>query len=734
MPCPFSLDVAGLTERVAKRNFAAAYRLLREQLLFPDIVCAICERPCEGECLRAGIDGPIRIGMIEAAAVEYGGGEPGKRYRVPRQGKKVAVVGGGLAGASCASLLAAAGYETTLYEAEKQIGGRLKDIMPEEEYLRSLLAGLDSPLCEIVCGRHVADTEKLHCYDAVIIADGRTPGESPSKAPKGVFFCRLRDGAMKAQPVAEAMDTVRLVQSWLKTGIVRGTNPPGANNGDRPAYFGFLQKLYEGEPVAERISGAHFAPEDAAEEAALCLTCRCDACRRACDYMRSYNMLPRRLLDNVRMNLNPMQGMKAHMATRMIFSCNACGRCADVCPEDIDMGDVMLLARSLMQREGDVPPVFHDYWMRDMAHANSDACSFAGHAPGRDRSARAFFPGCQLGAAAPGLVKKAYGRLLSLAPDTGLILRCCGAIAMWAGYGQAFKDALLAVKQAWLGLGRPELILSCPTCRKVFAKHLPEISTVSLYTLLAGYGAAGKDGARQDTAANSDAVFAVFDPCAAHSDAEAKGGVRRLLAESGYGVREIPEHAAGNGCCGFGGLIYPANPELYSEIASRRAASSELPMATYCVNCRDILRRGGKQCRHVLELVLDGAATDGPLAAPSLTQRHDSREALKKSLSASFLNGGTEIPHIGEAARPLTFAEGIQAKMDTLLLLEGEIADVIESSKRGNAVLRDGKTGFCCGHGIVGRVTCWVMWQETENGYHIENVYSHRMAIGGVRM
>jgi hypothetical protein len=386
------------------------------------------------------------------------------------------------------------------------------------------------------------------------------------------------------------------------------------------------------------------------------------------------------------------------------------------------MGDIMLLARSLMQREEDAPPAFHDYWMRDMAHANSDSCSLAKHAPGRDASKAAFFPGCQLGAAAPDIVKKTYDRLLEINPDTGLILNCCGAVAMWAGHESSFDEALQTVKRAWTELGRPTLILACPSCRRVFSKHLSEIETIPLYSVLADNGVSGEADA---------ATFDIFDPCAAHADNEVKESVRRLLTASGCEVREIPEAAAGNGCCGFGGLIYPANPELYDEIVSHRLSAFDAPVVTYCVNCRDILRRNGKPCRHVLELVFPSGDGDDPLIAPSLTQRHESREALRKNMLASLWGEGAG-DSIESSEPALEFAEGIRDKMDRLLLLEAEVAGIIDSCKRNGGVLRDNDTGQYCGHGVVGRVTCWVVWRETESGYHVENVYSHRMSISRI--
>ena len=73
-------------------------------------------------------------------------------------------------------------------------------------------------------------------------------------------------------------------------------------------------------------------------------------------------------------------------------------------------------------------------------------------------------PGCQLGAADPRYVTLPYQWLLSKKADTGLLLRCCGVPAAWSGDEEMHQRELADIRSDWEALGKPILILACPSC------------------------------------------------------------------------------------------------------------------------------------------------------------------------------------------------------------------------------------------------------------------------------
>ena len=128
----------------------------------------------------------------------------------------------------------------------------------------------------------------------------------------------------------------------------------------------------------------------------------------------------------------------------MIDSCTLCGLCGTLCPNDLSMGEVCLEARRDMVDSGHMPASHHEFALRDMAHSRSEAAAFARSQPGFEKSAVAFFPGCQLAASSPWHVERVYAHLAERLPGgVGLIVDCCGAPALWSGR-RALHDEVTA--------------------------------------------------------------------------------------------------------------------------------------------------------------------------------------------------------------------------------------------------------------------------------------------------
>ena len=105
--------------------------------------------------------------------------------------------------------------------------------------------------------------------------------------------------------------------------------------------------------------------------------------------------------------------------------------------------------------------------------------------PGKNTSAAVFFPGCQLCASAPARVKSTYAYLRQvLSCGVGLMLGCCNAPASWAGQADQFQMEFSKLCDQWIALGRPEIILVCSTCYRLFQTYLHEARIRSLWHVL----------------------------------------------------------------------------------------------------------------------------------------------------------------------------------------------------------------------------------------------------------
>jgi len=128
--CPVRLCAQGYVGLVSAGKFAEAYELIRRRIPFPSVCAYVCHRPCEEACAEANSGAPVPIREIKRVAVEQG-------YRAlaferkQETGKKVAIIGGGPAGLSCAEALFLMGHSPVVFEAGSEPGGMLLQAIPD---------------------------------------------------------------------------------------------------------------------------------------------------------------------------------------------------------------------------------------------------------------------------------------------------------------------------------------------------------------------------------------------------------------------------------------------------------------------------------------------------------------------------------------------------------------------------------------------------------------------------
>lgn len=195
--CPVNVPIPGFIEQVAAGNFEKAYEIITSENALPAICGRVCpqENQCEGKCVR-GIKGePVSIGRLERFVADYHmqhGTKPS--YDIKPNGRRVAVVGSGPAGITCAGELARKGYEVTIFEALHKAGGVLSYGIPEFRLPKSLVAKELENVTDlgvkietnVVVGRSITVDDLFEKgYDAVFLGTGaglpnflRIPGEN----------------------------------------------------------------------------------------------------------------------------------------------------------------------------------------------------------------------------------------------------------------------------------------------------------------------------------------------------------------------------------------------------------------------------------------------------------------------------------------------------------------------------------------------------------------------------
>ncbi len=141
--CPVCIDIPGFIKKIADRDFEGAYEVIAESSSLPAVCGRVCpqETQCEGVCVR-GIKGePVGIGRLERFAADYHNANfKGEVHKPESNGKKVAVIGAGPAGLTCAGDLAKKGYDVTVFEALHLAGGVLVYGIPEFRLPKSIVS------------------------------------------------------------------------------------------------------------------------------------------------------------------------------------------------------------------------------------------------------------------------------------------------------------------------------------------------------------------------------------------------------------------------------------------------------------------------------------------------------------------------------------------------------------------------------------------------------------------
>jgi NADH-quinone oxidoreductase subunit F len=182
--CPAGTDIPGYIQLIKDGLYADAYELNMEDNPLPSICGRVCEHPCESRCQRAQFDEPISIRELKRFCSDAFAAEKGKRKsklaRLEGPGKRIAIVGGGPSGISAAYFLARLGYQPTIYEGAKKLGGMVRWGIPQYRLPHAVLdRDIEAVLTlgvKVKYGVSVGKDVKLKAlldeYDAVYLAVG----------------------------------------------------------------------------------------------------------------------------------------------------------------------------------------------------------------------------------------------------------------------------------------------------------------------------------------------------------------------------------------------------------------------------------------------------------------------------------------------------------------------------------------------------------------------------------
>jgi len=181
--CPIHLDIPAYVESIREGKFAASLETIRERLPLPGTVGRVCVRPCEAHCRRALLDEPISIKYLKRfVADDELSHHQHPVYRITASAKtgKVAVVGAGPAGLTCAFHLARRGHRVTVFERLAEPGGMSAVGIPDYRLPRPILRGEVTRIQKMgveiryntAVGKDIALSQLEQDFDAVFIGIG----------------------------------------------------------------------------------------------------------------------------------------------------------------------------------------------------------------------------------------------------------------------------------------------------------------------------------------------------------------------------------------------------------------------------------------------------------------------------------------------------------------------------------------------------------------------------------
>jgi len=360
--CPANMDIPLMLRQIHEGNLRDAIVTVKRDIALPAVLGRICPKPCEKGCRRKAADGPVAICELKryVADVDMASGDSYRPECKPASGKRVAIVGGGPAGLAAAYYLARSGHAATIFEAQGELGGRLRHETTEDELPRDVLrreiALITDLGVEVRTGTLVGDEPSLKGlrtqFDAVLVACGATMQETleawglktTSRGVQvdratfatnleGVFAAgnAIRTKGLVIRSVADGKEAALTLHQFLTGQTVSGPEKPFSSRIGRLDEEEVREFLADASQAPRRDPSAPsgFRQEEAAEQAGRCLHCDCralDTCK-----LKRYAELYRANANRYRSQRAPFRQSTQH--SQVIYEpgkCIDCGLCIEI--------------------------------------------------------------------------------------------------------------------------------------------------------------------------------------------------------------------------------------------------------------------------------------------------------------------------------------------------------------------------------------------------------------------
>ncbi|MCJ7705596.1 MAG: NAD(P)-binding protein [Desulfobacterales bacterium] len=196
--CPAGNDIVAFIQKIAQEDFEGAWNIIKEENPFPGVCGRVCFHPCESRCNRGSFDEPVAIHTLERFVADFASRLNKKTGKAGEKRKeRVAIIGSGPGGMSCAFHLARLHYDVTVFESFSLAGGMLRMGIPSYRLPRNVLdrelSNIEALGVEIRTSVSLGEDlrlEDLKDYQAVFISTGAHQSRGlhiPGEKEKGVL-------------------------------------------------------------------------------------------------------------------------------------------------------------------------------------------------------------------------------------------------------------------------------------------------------------------------------------------------------------------------------------------------------------------------------------------------------------------------------------------------------------------------------------------------------------------
>ncbi len=285
-----------------------------------------------------------------------------------------------------------------------------------------------------------------------------------------------------------------------------------------------------------------------------------------------------------------------------VFECNLCDLCSQLCPANLEISKAFIEIRKSIQSGTQRLPITDSVHKRhksicDYERRNSSTLFSLQLLP--DDCHTIFFPGCTLAATRPKVTGKTYEFLQDIEPNCGIVLNCCGKPSHDLGLTDKFSHSFTTLCNSLKTQNIKRVITACPSCYMTFRTYAPELSTQTVYELLAG------KNNLPPLLQNSLETCTIHDACVTRWSPQIHDSVRSLVAKTGLSTEEATHCREKSICCGEGGAATLLAPEITNNWKKiRKVESAGKRVITYCAGCSSTLGQD-LQTTHLLDLIFD---------------------------------------------------------------------------------------------------------------------------------